>query len=141
MHKQISPFAYRALLTTRNTGRSGIGCIEIFQAKRSRVPESRCSYSTASELFREKLTTSKRVSLANCSQDTAYRDIHDLGERRAWTGLGGICISEMMQALGRRYTYYRNHEYQQTGTLWERHFQAALIDTEAYLLTCMRYIE
>jgi len=50
-------------------------------------------------------------------------------------------ISQMMQALGRRYVYYINHEHQRTGTLWEGRFKAALIDTEAYLLTCMRYIE
>lgn len=50
-------------------------------------------------------------------------------------------ISQMMQALGRRYVYYINHEHRRTGTLWEGRFKAALIDTEAYLLTCMRYIE
>ena len=47
----------------------------------------------------------------------------------------------MMQALGRRYVRYINHEYRRTGTLWEGRFKAALIETDAYLLTCMRYIE
>jgi len=28
-----------------------------------------------------------------------------------------------------------------TGTLWEGRYKAALIDSEAYLLICMRYIE
>lgn len=50
-------------------------------------------------------------------------------------------ISQMMQSLGRRYVRYINREYRRTGTLWEGRFKAALIDTEAYLLTCMRYIE
>jgi putative transposase len=50
-------------------------------------------------------------------------------------------ISQMMQALGRRYVCYINRRYRRTGTLWEGRFKATLIDTEAYLLTCMRYIE
>ncbi len=52
-----------------------------------------------------------------------------------------FAISAMMQALGRRYVYYVNHHYRRTGTLWEGRFKASLIDSEAYLLTCMRYIE
>ena len=50
-------------------------------------------------------------------------------------------ISDMMQALGRRYVYYVNKTYRRSGTLWEGRFKASLIDSEAYLLTCMRYIE
>ena len=50
-------------------------------------------------------------------------------------------ISQMMQSLGRRYVRYINREYRRTGTLWEGRFKAALVDTDAYLLTCMRYIE
>jgi putative transposase len=50
-------------------------------------------------------------------------------------------ISQMMQALGRRYVYYVNRRYKRSGTLWEGRFKASLIDSENYLLTCMRYIE
>ena len=50
-------------------------------------------------------------------------------------------IGEMMQALGRRYVYYINRAYRRTGTLWEGRYKASLIDSDAYLLTCMRYIE
>jgi putative transposase len=50
-------------------------------------------------------------------------------------------IGEMMQALGRRYVYYVNKTYRRTGTLWEGRYKASLVDSEAYLLTCMRYIE
>jgi len=50
-------------------------------------------------------------------------------------------ISQMMQALGRRYVCYVNRRYNRTGTLWEGRFKAGLIDSENYLLTCMRYIE
>lgn len=50
-------------------------------------------------------------------------------------------IGEMMQALGRRYVYYINKTYHRTGTLWEGRYKASLVDSGAYLLTCMRYIE
>ncbi len=50
-------------------------------------------------------------------------------------------IGRMMQTLGRYYVQYFNHCYQRTGTLWEGRYKATLIDTERYLLTCMRYIE
>jgi len=50
-------------------------------------------------------------------------------------------ISQMMQALGRRYVCYINRRHNRTGTLWEGRFKASLVDSENYLLTCMRYIE
>ena len=50
-------------------------------------------------------------------------------------------ISQMMQALGRRYVGWFNHKYARSGTLWEGRFRAALIDSEHYLMACMRYIE
>lgn len=50
-------------------------------------------------------------------------------------------IAKTMQSVGRRYVQYFNHTYQRTGTLWEGRYKATLIDSEAYLLTCYRYIE
>jgi putative transposase len=50
-------------------------------------------------------------------------------------------IGKVMQSLGRRYVQYFNYRYRRTGTLWEGRYKAALLDTEAYLLTCYRYIE
>ncbi len=50
-------------------------------------------------------------------------------------------IGKMMQMLGRYYVQYFNHRYHRTGTLWEGRYKATLIDSEHYLLTCMRYIE
>ncbi len=50
-------------------------------------------------------------------------------------------IGKMMQMLGRYYVQYYNDCYKRTGTLWEGRYKATLIDTERYLLTCMRYIE
>ena len=50
-------------------------------------------------------------------------------------------IPQMMQALGRRYVYYINKTYKRTGTLWEGRYKSSLVDSDHYLLTCMRYIE
>ena len=50
-------------------------------------------------------------------------------------------LSRMMQGIGRRYVRYFNDLHERSGTLWEGRFRAALVDSERYLLTCMRYIE
>ena len=50
-------------------------------------------------------------------------------------------LGKTLQMLGRYYVQYYNYSYQRTGTLWEGRYRATLIDSEAYLLTCMRYIE
>jgi putative transposase len=50
-------------------------------------------------------------------------------------------ISRMMQSVGRRYVQYINYSYKRSGTLWEGRYKASLIQSEAYLLTCSRYIE
>ncbi len=50
-------------------------------------------------------------------------------------------VSHLMQDLGRTYVRYVNYTYRRSGTLWEGRYKASLIDSEAYLLTCMCYIE
>lgn len=50
-------------------------------------------------------------------------------------------LAKTLQMLGRYYVQYFNYHYQRTGTLWEGRYKATLIDSETYLLTCMRYIE
>jgi putative transposase len=50
-------------------------------------------------------------------------------------------VMHTMQDLGRKYVRYINHSYKRTGGLWEGRYKASLVDSEAYLLTCMRYIE
>lgn len=50
-------------------------------------------------------------------------------------------ISKVLQSVGRRYVQYFNYTYQRTGTLWEGRYKATLVDSERYLITCMRYIE
>ncbi len=50
-------------------------------------------------------------------------------------------IMRMMQYIGRHYVPYINHTYGTSGTIWEGRYKASLVHDEAYLLTCMRYIE
>ena len=50
-------------------------------------------------------------------------------------------VTHMMQDLGRKYVRYINVTYQRSGSLWEGRFKSSLVDSEKYLLTCMRYIE
>lgn len=54
---------------------------------------------------------------------------------------GEQSLGKTLQMLGRYYVQYFNYCYWRTGTLWEGRYKATLIDSEAYLLTCMRYIE
>lgn len=49
--------------------------------------------------------------------------------------------SRTMQSIGRRYVRYFNGQHARSGTLWEGRFKAALVGSERYFLTCMRYIE
>lgn len=50
-------------------------------------------------------------------------------------------VSRMMQSPGRRYVRAFNARHGRTGTLWEGRYKSCLVDTEGYLLTCLRYIE
>lgn len=57
------------------------------------------------------------------------------------TGSKPRSISRLMQSVGRRYCRYVNRAYQRSGALFEGRFKSSLVDSEAYLLACMRYIE
>lgn len=50
-------------------------------------------------------------------------------------------LSELMQRVGRKFARVMNIRWHRTGTLFEGRFRSSLVDSEAYLLTCMRYIE
>jgi len=50
-------------------------------------------------------------------------------------------LAKVMQMLGRYYVQYFNYTYDRSGTLWEGRYKATLLDSEQYLLACMRYIE
>lgn len=47
----------------------------------------------------------------------------------------------LMKALGQRYVQYVNRRYRRSGTLWEGRFRSCLVQQEAYLFSCQRYIE
>jgi putative transposase len=53
----------------------------------------------------------------------------------------GDSISRLFQACGRQYVGYINHTYRRRGTLWEGRHKGIIVESTAYLLTCMRYIE
>jgi putative transposase len=62
--------------------------------------------------------------------------VHLLATPGANTALSG-----MMQQLGRRYVRWFNDRHERSGTLWEGRFHATLVESESYLLACMRYVE
>ena len=50
-------------------------------------------------------------------------------------------VPHLIVALGRRYVQYVKRTYQRTGTLWDSRDKSSLVHADAYLFTCMRYIE
>ena len=52
-----------------------------------------------------------------------------------------LSISNTMKVVGSRYAQYINKKYRRTGTLWEGRHRSSLVQSNRYLLTCMRYIE
>jgi putative transposase len=47
----------------------------------------------------------------------------------------------LMKHLGQLHTQYVNRTYGRTGSLWEGRFRSCLVQSEAYVLACYRYIE
>ena len=50
-------------------------------------------------------------------------------------------LARLMQALGRRYVRWFNARHRRTGTLWEGRYRSTVVESDRYLLACMRYIE
>jgi len=44
-------------------------------------------------------------------------------------------------SLGRRYVQHINRRYARTGTLWDSRYRSSLVQEDAYLFACHRYIE
>ena len=57
------------------------------------------------------------------------------------TAAEGDAISNTMKVVGSRYAYHFNRRHRRTGTLWEGRHRPSLIDADAYLLRCYRYVE
>jgi len=49
--------------------------------------------------------------------------------------------SALMKGVGQWYSRYVNKTYGRTGTLWEGRYRSCVVQDDAYLLTCQRYIE
>jgi putative transposase len=47
----------------------------------------------------------------------------------------------LFQDLGRHYVRHINQTYRRRGGLWEGRYKASIIESQTYLLACMRYIE
>jgi len=78
----------------------------------------------------------KRYSLELHAYVLMTNHVHLLATPRA-----EFAISHAMQRLGQRYVQSINKRYRRTGTMWEGRFKSSLVQTDRYLLTCMRYIE
>lgn len=50
-------------------------------------------------------------------------------------------VGQLMKRLGQRYVQYVNRTYRRSGTLWLGRFPSCLVQEDAYLLGCYRYIE
>lgn len=50
-------------------------------------------------------------------------------------------IGQLFQSLGRHYVRYINETYHGHGGLWEGRHKGNVIQSQNYLLVCMRYIE
>ncbi|MDN5753284.1 MAG: transposase [Nitrosospira sp.] len=50
-------------------------------------------------------------------------------------------VGQLFQGLGRHYVRYVNETYQRHGGLWEGRHKGNIIQSQRYLLSCMRYIE
>lgn len=50
-------------------------------------------------------------------------------------------VARLFQSLGRHYVRHINQTYQRQGGLWDGRYKCSLIESQAYLLSCMRYIE
>lgn len=50
-------------------------------------------------------------------------------------------LGSLMQDMGRRYVQYVNRSYRRSGGLWQGRYKASYVQSERYLLACMRYVE
>ena len=85
------------------------------------------------ELWR---TVSSRYGVAVHAYCLMTNHIHFLATPDSKTSL-----SNTMKVIGSRYAQYINLKYKRTGTLWEGRHRSSLVQTDKYLLSCMRYIE
>src|SRR6478735_1130513 len=56
------------------------------------------------------------------------------------TPAGIDSVPRLMKHLGERYSRHFNQRRRRYGTLWEGRYRSSIVDSDAYLLTCYRYI-
>jgi putative transposase len=49
--------------------------------------------------------------------------------------------AKLMRRLDLLYTQYANRKYERSGSFWEGRYRSCIVESEAYLLQCYRYIE
>jgi len=52
-----------------------------------------------------------------------------------------LASGALMKRLGQRYVQYINRTYRRSGSLWEGRYRSCIVQEEAYMLNCYRYIE
>jgi len=57
------------------------------------------------------------------------------------TPQSGAGLSQMLQAVGRRYVRHFNDAKGRTGTLWDGRYRSTVLQPEKFLLPCMAYID
>lgn len=57
------------------------------------------------------------------------------------TGAEHCAVSGLMHSVAKRYSRYINRYRARSGSLFERRFHSSPVQTDTYLLACMRYIE
>lgn len=50
-------------------------------------------------------------------------------------------LGRLMKRLAGRQTRYVNHQENRSGSLWEGRYKSSPIETDSYLLACLRYVE
>lgn len=91
------------------------------------------NYERYLKLWRE---VSRRYGVAVHAYCLMTNHIHFLA-----TPARAASLSNTLKVVGSRYAQYINKQYRRTGTLWEGRHRASLVQSERYLLACMRYIE
>ncbi len=51
------------------------------------------------------------------------------------------CVANIFMSIGRRYVRFINKKYGRSGTLWDSRYHSSLVQVDAYLMHCYRYIE
>ncbi len=57
------------------------------------------------------------------------------------TPSGADSVGRMFQSIGRHYVRHINETYKRHGGLWEGRYKSNVVESQAYFLSCMRYIE